>query len=450
MSRVRQSTASATPASSSRYGPARGRGATATPAPGTIGRTNSGQGRLPDYEPPQFSLNPKGQRDLAALLQDPKLKQLDKHFNEAVEYVSTAATEINDRLRDTEIRLQARKRSRQDAEGDDVEGGDDIEQTLNQLREKVDKMTERMDESMRKIIDGQQGIAAIKRSIIQTAESAREHASTQASTQHMRSQTRPRRSSGSNEASDDEEYPEIQPTDPTTGTQALQSAVEVFKQTLDDSKTRYQSNSLYDRYATNEHYVNFRKLVHDARTGDDDAPMPDPEDWFPEGNVPAPGITHRGPVGGGGEEDSDDDIAVARVQISTKCPITLQQFKNPVTSKKCNHSFEKSAILELLSRGQRVRNDRCVQCPVGACKEMLTEHDLHFDPVLIRKIKRIQRAKELEEQEEEDEEDESGIRHSGTQRNATLIDSGDEEDDGSTQIGRSTLVNTDNEYKLYE
>ncbi|KAF2764251.1 hypothetical protein EJ03DRAFT_332030 [Teratosphaeria nubilosa] len=447
MSRVRQSTAAATP-TSSRYGG--GRGATATPAPSTIGRTSSGQGRLPDYEPPQFSLNPKAQRDLAALLQDPKLNQLDKHFNEAVEYVSTAATEINDRLRDNEHRLQSRKRSRQDDEGDDGGGVDDIEQTLNQLREKVDKMTERMDESMRKIVDGQQGIATIKQSIIQTAKSAREYASTQASTQHMRSQARPRRDSGSDEESGDEEYPEIQPTDPTTGTQAPQSAAELFKQKLDDSKTRYQSNSLYDRYATNEHYVNFRKLVHDARTGDEDVPMPDPEDWFPEGNVPAPGITHRGPVGGGGDQDSDDDIAVARVQISTKCPITLQQFKNPVTSKKCNHSFEKSAILELLSWGQGVRNDRAVQCPVGACKEMLTQHDLHSDPVLIRKIKRIQRAKELEEQQEEEEEDESGIRDGGTQRNATLIESGDEEDDDSTQIGRSTLFKTDNEDELYE
>jgi hypothetical protein len=62
-----------------------------------------------------------------------------------------------------------------------------------------------------------------------------------------------------------------------------------------------------------------------------------------------PGITSRDQrVGVGAEEDRDNDIAIARERISIKCPLTLQEFKDPVTSKKYPHTFKKLAILNII------------------------------------------------------------------------------------------------------
>ena len=128
----------------------------------------------------------------------------------------------------------------------------------------------------------------------------------------------------------------------------------------------------------------------------------------------------------GEDEDSDDDIAIQRATISIKCPLTLREFEDPLSSKKCGHSFEASAILEML---QTQRGS--IQCPCAGCRETLTKQDLFRDAVLLRKIKRIQRAKELEE---EDAEAGGGA----TQRNATLIE--DDGDDVDAVIERQTQM----------
>ncbi|EMC99582.1 hypothetical protein BAUCODRAFT_82793, partial [Baudoinia panamericana UAMH 10762] len=254
-------------------------------------------------------------------------------------------------------------------------------------------MTQRMEESMRKMIDGKYGVEQIKDSLNEAMSEARANANTQASTQQLPSQRRSRRIAGSDDEGDnheDEEYPEITPTDPTSGTQRPSAPSESFRNKLEDAKTRYQSHSLYNRYAENNDYVDFKRLVHDAQQGGDDkVPVPEKRTWFQEFEAPPPGVTTHAQD----EEEDDDDIAISRATISTKCPLTLQEFRDPLTSRKCNHSFEASAITELL------RGKQSVQCPCGGCQQMLARDDLHRDKVLTRKIKRLQHAKQLEEED---------------------------------------------------
>ena len=397
-----------------------GRQSTATPAPG-----REAAKQLPEYEAPTFSLNPAAQRALAALTQASSLRKLEKELGEAQAAVSNAAAEVNDRFVAKEKKVEEHKKRKRKEEQEGTAAADgsqdeSVDKNLEELRDRVDRMTQRMDESMRKLIDGQHGVQHIKDSLASTAEDARAHASTQASTQQVRSQRRQRRASGSGseEEDEDEQYPDFEPTDPTSGTQAPQSARNAFTAKLETAKTRYQSHSMAARYTENNDYVEFRRVVHDARNQDSDVPLPHASEWFPEGDVPAPGITAR-PRANANEEDDDDDIAIERTTISTKCPLTLQEFKNPLSSKKCTHSFERDAIMELItaSRGP-------VQCPVPGCQQVLAKTDLHLDQVLLRKIKRIQRAKELEEEEADSD---SGAGNSGTQRNATLIEDDDED-----------------------
>lgn len=384
-----------------------------------VGRVASNQ--LPDYQPPAFSLNPQAQRALAVLVnQNGNLNKLDTRLSDAQAAISNAAGEINDRMSERKESQDKRNKRKRHHDGGSQENeepeSDDVQQDLTELQGKVDRMTDRMEESMRKMIDGRHAVKDIKESIAATAEDVRANASTQASTQMLRSQRRPRNGSDDEE---DEAYQDFAPTDPTAGTQVQSAPIDAFRKRLDDAKTRYQSYSLAERYAKDNDYINFKNVVHDAQNHETGVPVPHARTWFAEeGEVPAPGVTTRAH-----DDDSDDDIAISRATISTKCPLTLQEFKNPLTSKKCNHSFEDHAILSMI-RNSPTRGS--VQCPCLGCQQTLTKDDLHTDLVLLRKIKRIQRAKELEE-EDADDDDGDGR----TQRNATLIDDDGDDVDGA-------------------
>ena len=127
-------------------------------------------------------------------------------------------------------------------------------------------------------------------------------------------------------------------------------------------------------YAANNDYIGFKRTIHDAlHPGDDAPPMPNASTWFPESPRTVNTTTRnagRQPAGA----DDDDDVDVLSERISIKCPITLVPMKDPVTSTKCPHSFERSAILDMLDRsairvgGSNRRGvqdgQKAVQCPV--------------------------------------------------------------------------------------
>ena len=386
---------------------------------------------MPSYEPLEFTLNPQAQRALAALAQGPALRRMEKMFEEAQAAVSNAAAEINDRAHDSGQHAKRRRDGSAQGEEDDTD-----QQRLVDMRRKVDAMTKRMDERMCKLIDGRHYVQSIKDSVSATAEESRANASTQASTQNVRSQRRTisgQADEDDEDEDDDAEYPEITPTDPSVGTQALQPAIDMFRTKLETSKSRYQSHSLASRYTEDNDYIAFRRVVHDAQHQDDGVAMPHPSEWFTEREAPAPGVTCIRTNANDGD-DSDDDIAVSRATISTKCPLTLQEFKQPLTSKKCPHSFESEAIMSMINaselrvgglpgpRGRVTGGERAVQCPVPGCAEQLTKGDMHTDPVLMRKIKRMQRAIAMAAEDGSD--DGTGPRGDRTQR-AQVIDDED-------------------------
>lgn len=121
------------------------------------------------------------------------------------------------------------------------------------------------------------------------------------------------------------------------------------------------------RYASNNDYIGFKKIVHDSRHPEDDArPMPHASTWFPgsPSNNTADGRT--------ADNVDDDDLQVASERISLNCPLTLLPMREPVSSRKCPHSFERAAILELLS-ASRVKapgnrgngpSEKAMKCPV--------------------------------------------------------------------------------------
>ena len=111
--------------------------------------------------------------------------------------------------------------------------------------------------------------------------------------------------------------------------------------------------TVHSRYASNNDYIGFRKIIHDAlHPGDDAPPMPKASTWFPDSQVTlgaADGnASQPAPVA-----NDDDEVAIASEKKSLKCPITLLTMTDPLSSTKCPHSFERSAILGMLELSER-------------------------------------------------------------------------------------------------
>ncbi|KAJ9667271.1 hypothetical protein H2201_002472 [Coniosporium apollinis] len=416
--------------------------------PGTPSAQNRpGTIQLPAYEPPSYPLNPAAQRKLANLETTHALAKLTSHLNRANYSVTNAAGLVNDRYAEKQDRHRRRKNRRQSENGDEDAGADDTEQALEEMRQKVDKMTQRMEETIRKIIDGQQAVSCVQEALVHARSQAAQTMTQSTPLTTQRSQPRARPPRDEDDGTDVDDLEDDEDWDPTapgaTSTPGLQGASAVFTDRLQRGTDKYKSLPRAARYAQNTTYVSFRRLVHDAQhPGEDAPPLPAPHTWFPESGAPAPGVTLRSQVTQA-EGDSDDDIAIQRERISTKCPLTLKEFVDPVTSRKCPHTFEREAILSLIRQAGSLDRRRGVvahvQCPVPGCSSLLTANDVAVDQLLVRKIRRIQQSRQREDEDEEGD---------GLAENAESIASDSAEDIDALQRktprrGRSVVPKTE-------
>jgi hypothetical protein len=192
----------------------------------------------------------------------------------------------------------------------------------------------------------------------------------------------------------------------------VESTLDRFKAIRRQEEDVWTSKSLHDRYASDRGYAEFKAMEFEGYHDDEQEDAPGPETWFAT-EEPAPGTATQGAA-----DDSDDDVQIARAKISTKCPLTLQEFKVPVMSTKCKHTFEKSAIEEMI--GRRLQ----VQCPCGGCpnvrsplsylpshfyhlltrRKFITRAQLEPNDKLLRKIRRIQQSRNRHREELDDDE----------------------------------------------
>ncbi|KAF2649888.1 hypothetical protein K491DRAFT_159985 [Lophiostoma macrostomum CBS 122681] len=373
---------------------------------------------LPPYKKPSYPLTPAAQHKLRRLKGGTgsqtsfARKELCK---KAEENITQIAGTINDQLRDREERV-ARRRKKWE-QGHRVEEQEAEERGLKELHESVDQMTRRLEEGMRAAIDAGEAAQRLDEVINWLRDSAPGQLQNQYDTQmsqqptQSQSQRRQRRhgdgEDGENGEDEQEEDSSPGPTPLTQNRVTLTGLGEMFSERLDRKKNEYTSFSHGARYAKNNSYIGFKAMVHDAKYGDDGPPMPHADTWFTEHDSPAPGITATQ-----GDADDDDDIIMDRATVSTRCPLTFQQFKDPYTSKKCPHTFEKNAILEFIRRSQtriggngRGPGERAIQCPVNGCDEIISASDLYEDVVLVRKIKRMQAAEAQGAEDSEPEDD---------------------------------------------
>ena len=416
---------------SSRYRQS-GSGSVATETPRAAGRTavaastpDSRGNDLPTYQSPTHPLNDAAHAALAALLRPGapcSTKWLEESLTLTTANLAESAGEINDRLTErTEVTRKSKaKRARDQPEGaEKADAADDEE--LAKLRSRIGGMTQRMDAALRSAIDGQAALCAMRDTVSALYTQSSDLAG------GVQTQT------AGSQATVASTHPFDTPAARTQTQTTVPALASRFAPAMENHMDGYMALPLGARYADHNDYVSFKRTVHDAQhPGNNAPPMPNASTWFPSAAAPMAGVTARTNGGTGEDAESDDEIAIAGQTISTRCPLTLQEFKEPLTSKLCPHSFEKSAIMSLIKEQRPMTAGRgrpvpavwtpTVQCPVPGCHKVLGEADLMFDVVLVRKIKRTQRIQEAVEVARDDDVDAAEVDRGGEGSDIDEID----------------------------
>ncbi|KAL6709870.1 hypothetical protein ACN47E_000655 [Coniothyrium glycines] len=359
---------------------------------------------LPPYKKPSHPLDANATKAIREL-QGRDFGEVKKHNSQALKTIVETAESVNDMLRLHTDYIE-RRQKKWDA-GKNLDDQENETSVMQELQERVDQATAKLEESMRAVIDS--GMATrrlgdtlewLKQNAPAQLEEEYQTQMTQRATQRQ-SQSQVENQQGRMQDGEDEARPTPGPT-PLDGSRvALTGASEIYAARMQHEKDAYTKLSLTVRYARNNDYRDFKRIVHDAKYGDNGPTLGHEDTWFTETGSPAPGITDASRRG---DFDDDDDILMDKVTISTKCPITFQQLKEPFTSTKCPHTFEKNAILDMI-RTSRGPGGKQVECPIPGCGQFLSTNDFRSDPIIIRKIKRIQQAEREAAEESSDDED---------------------------------------------
>lgn len=254
--------------------------------------------------------------------------------------------------------------------GKKLDEKEDEEAIMSDLQQKVDDATAKLEESMRAVIDSsvaaqriQDALEWLRQNAPKQIEEEYESQMTQRATQRRRTQHADNSDAGSDAELDEGPTPGPTPLDGSRV--ALTGSVELFTGRMAREQDSYTSLSLTARYARHNEYRDFKRVIHDARYGDS-IQLGHEDTWFTDAGEPALGVTQA-------VNEDEDDLVVDKATVSTKCPITFQTLREPVTSTKCPHTFEKGAILGMIrtSASHFGRGGaRSVACPIVGCDQV--------------------------------------------------------------------------------
>lgn len=379
------------------------------------------------HQPLEAPLNDTAVRTLANLNQTyASDRKLQDHLRNASNLLASSVSDINEakiRNRDKHDRQNGRLVER----GAEPNADDDIKE----FEARVDTVTEKMDLAIRRLIDDRVWTENLSDTLKHVSNRSTEATATQTqrSTQLPTQDVSPRRrefDEGGNEIDAEDDEDDSVPTGPPPPEEAPTA---LLAAALASQNTRHTSKSLTDRYAHDNDYAGFYRALHDARHSnrENKPPVPAPALWFgrEEGQ-----LSSTLPADALADEDTELGVVAERTRI--KCPITLQPFKNPVTSDSCHHSYEKSAILDMLKTSDEflpatpeqeaqllqfqaqnpriraadlARKKRQIYTPRVKCPECalwVTEAELRDNPVLQRQVKRALEQARRQQQEDED------------------------------------------------
>ena len=359
--------------------------------------------------------------------------QTDRAYDEKLKQATELITQLTGGLNDRGYDLKQRhdKKLNRLAENKEEENEDEKKQ-FDDFQDRVAELTRKMDHSMRTTIDNRIWAQELPNTLRQVSDRA------------MNPSTQPTQQRDNEDSEDDTQPP------PTVAPEETPSAL--LHAAISTNTTRWNDKSLTERYAHDNDYASFYKTMWDAQHPSETAPpLPAPALWFAREENPTAILSQPDADHNAAAPAEDDDLAVAAERVSLKCPITLQQFRDPVTSDACKHSFERTAIFDMLkmstehepftatqqqqlsqlSRNERHRHEnkmriKRVRCPDSGCRQFITESSLRSNPVLLRKVTReleAQRRRDAQSSDVEDDDDGDELHGpSGTQRQPFGLD----------------------------
>ncbi|RMZ81624.1 hypothetical protein DV737_g2368, partial [Chaetothyriales sp. CBS 132003] len=319
-----------------------------------------------EQQPLEAPLNDEARRKLRELA----AKRVNDYslyprVNKAVEFLDKGIGPIIDRAVEEKERHEkklARLVEQGEEQGREQGGEQGGEQDVTEqeryeaFQRKVEELTKSMDQSIRQVVDTRVWLQELPEALKQVTNTATPQ------TQPVQPTTQ---QSGIQPTQDVSPRPFNPDTDEDEDGEALQGGTQalppdktpsaVLKTALAAQQRNWRAKTLTDKYAHDNDYVGwYTNRWHALNPGDSAPPMPSAAIWFAaeEGrrqDRPLAGVPGQNGNGNSSEEDNSD-IEIAREKISIKCPITLMPFEDPVSSSKCNHSFEKTAILGMLQR----------------------------------------------------------------------------------------------------
>jgi len=278
-------------------------------------------------------------------------KKYEDHLRKSAELLASSVFAVNDRLRDRQGLLVALVEKREQKGGEKNEAEELTERAAESLGRQVPDITLKLETAMRMTVDDQAELVnskAAAAAMIQQVNQAHNL---------RRQQSQPRRR---HQAVEDDEDEAEAPMEDAPVEVPVVGAVELLEIARKDMIKEYNALSAHQRYALQNDYIHFKGLWHEGAHRDDETPLPDASTWFDNDGNP---VIRWGGEGAGAGDDDDADLVVEREVRSYTCPLSLRPLRDPYSSHKCKHTFDKEAIFEYLANGAR-------QCPVAGCSQV--------------------------------------------------------------------------------
>ena len=306
------------------------------------------------------------------------------------------------------------------------------------FEKQVESVTEKMDKAIRQVVDDRIWNENLSDALKHVTSRDNATPNTQQTTQRSILPTQDATPRGDDD--DDEETAENNSEPPTYE----DTPYALMQASFTTQTTRYNTKTLTERYAHDNDYTGWYRSRHDGLNGHIEPPPP----------VPAPALWFGREEGRHVTPMEDEEVGVVGEKISLKCPLTLVYFKEPVTSDLCQHSYEKTAILDMLklsaehveytpdqlsqiqavsgrARQQLERQFRVprTQCPEASCNKLLTEKDLRANPFLQRQAMREQEKIRLQQEKDAQRDRKRARKANNDDENEGMLDVDDDDDD---------------------
>jgi E3 SUMO-protein ligase NSE2 len=312
-----------------------------TAAPGPSNSSNSLRPRqieLPEYEPLECPLNGLAQRSLTEIQNNRSTgRKYEAHLQKSTALLKQSIVSINERVQSRSQAVERMEAKRLQRKQDKTELQVNLESTIRALQEEIPDLSAEIEASFRHNIDRQAEFVSERQALRLMAEAAL--------TQPRRAQTDKREDEGDTPMGDEQNGSWV-------------GAIELLETARGRKAEEWTAMSAHQRYALDNDYISFKRSWHDALHQDDNIPLPDASAWFDNQGWPVlPDATGLPPANG------DEDVIVAREVRSFSCPLTLMVMKEPYSNRRCQHTYEKSAILEFLKAGPKT-------CPQAGCSQV--------------------------------------------------------------------------------